>query len=260
MKMNDLLKPEEISVIVGVNPALYSYQRPERDMLARTIKDAGYTVEETHLAWPRDHYVMIDRKYVIAKNDGVVGEGGGFQVCDEFILVSSSLFRDNRDKFSVAKDVKKFYPKQRVHVVPAGYDPVKGKRKSYCLEHIDLTCLLVPSKKLLFVDENFYESITDFERVAEIEGLTLIPYKPKPDVSYNYFPLNCLVLPSNEDEILFANKNTQSLVLLLKEHDLTVVEIDMNLAPRKTEGSIRCCTNVKLKKTPIKKLLDYNGI
>ncbi|MBI5064651.1 hypothetical protein HZA97_00305 [Candidatus Woesearchaeota archaeon] len=188
------------------------------------------------------------------------GEGGCFNLGQDFLLVSERIFDEKytSDKLAIEEEAKKHYPQTRFNVVPVGcnHDAIYGQE---LFRHIDLTCLLIPSKKLLFVDENFYDdphARMRFERIAEKEDLTLKFHKPHPEISFQYYPLNCLLLPSANGEIIFANSNDASFIRLLNLYNLDVVEVSMTQAPKR-RGSIRCCTNVKKPETPLKDLIDY---
>ncbi len=250
-----------IEVVVGIEPRGYGEQWKERDALAQKIHDAGFVVRGVPVDWPRDHYVYYRGGYVLEKKVLQFGEGGCFNLGNDFLLVSERIFNGKyiSDKLAIEAAGKKQYPNTRFHSVPVGCNPGAIYGQEY-LRHIDLTCLLIPSRKLLFVDENFYDdphARIRFERIAEKEDLTLIFHKPHPEVSFNYYPLNCLVLPSGEGrEIIFANSNDPSFIKLLRAKGLDVVEVCMTQTPKK-RGSIRCCTNVKRPETHLRDLIDY---
>ncbi|MBI4919048.1 hypothetical protein HY837_03900 [archaeon] len=248
---------EDFVVLVGVHPNHYPEQWGEREELAQKISDAGFKVQEVPVSWPRDHYVFTRGRYVIEKKHGEAGEGGCFNFCDDFVLVSNNVFRDKSDKLAIKEKIQPFYPKQRVHVIPAGCDPsIHYRDPDHILDHTDLTSLLIHSKKLLFVDESFYDDVYTFENIAYKEELCLVRYASHVR-SCNFYALNCLVLPKNGREIVFANRNTPYFVNLLRKYGLEVVEVNMSIAPREKQGSIRCCTNTKKPETPLEELLDF---
>ncbi len=258
---NSVKKSEDSVVLVGIHPGIYSNQWREREGLARKISDAGFKVEEVPVAWPRDHYVFTNGRYVLEKKYGEAGVGGFINYCDDFLIVSERIFGEHKSSSEIKERVRECYPKHRIHIVPAGLNPLEYGRNDDCIvEHTDLTSLLIPSKKLLFVDESFYDSFHAFERAADKEDLTLVRYS-SPDIrSCDFFALNCLVLPKNGREIVFVNKNTPSFVKLLRKYDLEVIEVGMSIAPREKWGSIRCCTNTKKPETPLNELLNFKRV
>ncbi len=244
----------------------YVLEAHERERVALAIEEQGFVVERTFIAWPRDHYVFCDGRYVIQKQfkDRArrgCGEGGYFQLAQNFVLVSERVLGIGEYPQCIAFTVGKQYPGKRVHVVPVGYQ--KRRTHDQRLDHIDLTCLLIPSRKLLLADKSVYQSSAAevrhveqyFQSIAEQERLLFQWYEPENDVS-KFFPLNCLVLPKGNDEIVIANKNTPCLTRLLQKHDLSVIEVDVQVAPQMSLGSIRCFTNTKDDTKSLVELLD----
>ena len=94
----------------------------------------------------------------------------------------------------VKKRAERSYPGRRVHVLPAGYNSgmaglLDGGSE---VDHIDLPCLLVPSRNLLIVDQSFYN---DWRSKRELAGggimmdqgihmLDLFRYKKMPQTEY----------------------------------------------------------------------------
>ena len=254
-------------VVVGTQVYQSYYEEAhERERVARVIEEQGYAVVRTFIPWPRDHYVFYDGRYVIKKEfkdrarQGC-GEGGYFQLAQDFVLVSERVLGISEDHECVAYTVGKQYPGKRVHVVPVGYQ----KRRTYDqrLDHIDLSCLLIPSRKLLLADKSLYQSFAAevkhvepyFQKIAEQESLLFVWYEPE-GTARNLFPLNCLVLPKENDEIVFANKNAPCLTRLLQTYDLAVIEVDVQIAPQMSLGSIRCITNTKDNRKTLVELVD----
>ncbi len=261
---------DDISVVVGIDSQYDDEESEEREKLADIIEENGYMVERTSVAWPRDHYVFIDGKYLIRKEIGSCGEGGYFHVDKNFVLVSERL-KLNENKPDLKKTfsaVEKYYPDKRIHIIPTGYDherTIPFVKDPNFEDHIDLTCLLIPSKKLLIVDQNFYDGIAFefikriFTNIADIEDLNLEFYKPSNrKLSFEYYPLNCLVLSYKDSEMVFVNKRARSLIKLLKKYDIDVVGVAMDKAPE-LGGSIRCCTNIKDNTKTLDDLLDYEN-
>ena len=263
------------SVVVGTHSGRHRNQWKERVELAKTIEDNGYRVETTNEPWPRDKYVFSDGDYLIKRTlKGLyqrVGEGGFFQFGKDFVLVPDRFLymrpplrrlsdyrrpdgaKVKRKDITDAKNiVQKLHPEKRIYVVPTGLDPT-GKAMAYefpgWMLHLDMTCLV--TEDYLFLDNSFYN--TDytkgakkkFKKIAKEEDLEFILYNPRSDVGYNYFPLNCLILPSNGGELLVANKRARSFTNLLTKLGVDFVEADMDRTPRDSKGSIRCCTNIK---------------
>lgn len=247
---------KNFSVVVGVGRE-DDEGHEERENLAKTIEELGYTVERVEEYWPRDHWVFWKGKYFTKKEVGRCGEGGYFNLGHDFVIVSEKLLEG---KYKAAREdvyaeVKKYYVQGRAYVAPVGYKPrfMSQIFRYDELSHIDLTCLLIPSRDLLFVDQSFYDKNKRryknarkiFKEIADVEGLSLKFYKSDSDESYRYFPLNCLVIPySQKNELVVINRRTRPFVDLLKEYRIDMAEVDMVDTP-KLDGSIRCCTNVK---------------
>ncbi|MBI2673599.1 hypothetical protein HYX19_05020 [Candidatus Woesearchaeota archaeon] len=260
----------DLSVVVGVDSKYDDEESEEREKLADKIEEKGYNVERTSVAWPRDHYVFIGGNYLIRKEIGSCGEGGYFHASRNFVLVSERLnLKENKpDLKKTFSAVEKYYPDKRIHIIPTGYDHeriIPFVKDPNFEDHIDLTCLLIHSKKLLIVDQSFYDGLSFefvkriFTNIAESEDLSLEFYKPSNrKLSFEYYPLNCLVLPYRDSEIVFVNKRAHSLIKLLKKYNLEVVSITMNKAPE-LGGSIRCCTNIKDNTKTLDDLLDYDN-
>jgi hypothetical protein len=256
---------KEYKIVVGITSPENGFLYKERENLARTIEELGFDVERTSVAWPRDHYVFQDDKYLVKKDIGPCGEGGFFQLGKDIVLVSERLFGHFSpiDEKKIYREVKKHNSNKRVYIVPTGYDPqdVSMIHGPNWIDHIDLTCLLIPTKKLLVVDESFYEEEyhkREFEQIAKKEDLQLEFYNPKSEASFDYYPLNCLILPNDGEEIIIANQKVGSFVKLLKKYELKVVEVKMTETPKMCGGSIRCCTNLKHNEISLDNLLDFD--
>ena len=260
------MESKEISVVVGLGGEEYKSQRKEREALAKKIKSLGFEIETTEVGWPRDHYIFEDGKYVIKKDIGPCGEGGCFRFGKNIVLVSERLFGHytcvNTQK--IYWDVNKFYPNKKIYILPTGYNSKNNSilRGPSWVDHIDLTCLIIPSKNLFFVDKRFYDYTSAekaFKEIAKQENLELEFYEPNKRANMDYYPLNCLLLPSkNGEEIILANKKDKYFLELLKKHKLNFEEISMSKTPTESMGSINCCTNTKYKETPLDELLDFD--
>lgn len=257
---------EELIVVVGTNLQGYcDAQLAEREQLAQKIEKCGFKVERVSVAWPRDHYTFNDGSYVIKKIHGKPGEGGYFNFGREFVLVSERLFGHYSpvELGKVKRAVELHYPYKRIHIGPTGYDPeeISLLYGPDWVDHIDLTCLAIPSKRLLFVDRNFYErqiSRDFFSGVALQEDYQIIFHDSAPRTSIRYFPLNCLVIPcQNGEEVVFANKRVPSFLKLLEKHKVNFETVDFKVTPGHT-GSIRCCTNLKDETISLEELIDFD--
>lgn len=265
---------EGINVVAAIcGDTTYGRQANEEiRRLASKIKKCGFDVEYAYHPWPRDKYVYCDGRYVTKP----AGEGGSVQIGNGFLLVSEKLFYapktydyyakheiQNINPAKVKTRAEKSYPGRRVHVLPAGYNP--GRAGSLNggadVDHIDLTCLLVPSRDLLIVDQSFYrinhfdyDPKKEFHEVAEKENLKLEFYNPHSLSSYKYYPANCLILPGEKnEEIVFANSNVKPFLRLLNKYDIKFIEVDFKYSPE-IGGSIRCRTNVKDKRKSLDSL------
>ncbi|MEK6816859.1 MAG: hypothetical protein AABY09_04555 [Nanoarchaeota archaeon] len=254
---------EDISVVVGTYDETRT-GRAERESLARIIERHGFKVERAPIAWPMDLYVYCDGKYV----HGTAGEGGCVHLGDGYLIASENMFIDPESHIRADAEamMRPHYPGRRVHSMPAGYNAAEAGMLESCsiIDHIDMTSLLIPSRGLLLVDQSFYRRNMWYgenpkRRIAEIaekESLTLEYYNPSSNSSSRYFPMNCLVLPWKKgEEIVFANSNVKPFLRLLNKYDITFAEVDFKYTPQHMLGSIRCCTNVKKRKTEIYRLL-----
>ncbi|MBI5065960.1 hypothetical protein HZA97_07000 [Candidatus Woesearchaeota archaeon] len=255
---------EKLIVVVGTNLQGYcDAQLAEREQLAQKIEECGFRVERVSVAWPRDHYTFHDGSYAIKKIHGKPGEGGYFNFGREFVLVSERLFGHYTpvDFGKIQREVELHYPYKKIHIVPTGYDPdeISALNGPMWIDHVDLTCLTIPSKRLLFVDKNFYteqKSRDSFSGIASQEDYQIVFHDSAPKSSFKYFPLNCLVLPcQNGEEVVFANKRVPSFLKLLEKYKINFETVDFKITPGHT-GSIRCCTNSKDETMSLDELLD----
>ena len=291
---------DSLQVIVGVKGGMHS--KPEREQLADCIESLGFSTKRANAHWPRDHFVRVADTYVVVREQGMCGEGGLIHLGPEYMLVSELLLRRSyfqcseedvrKDTSAVVARMNECYPGKRIHVVPVGCSDV-GRKESYknsynyknykdyrfyCgvhgdryewhwHRHIDLTTLLIPSRRLLVVDANFYENeyykstiqsdpFEKFRCVAEEEGLALELFRPSEVESFWFFPLNCLVLPTQEaGETIVVNDCCPSLETVLQKYDVRIVKTRMYDTPKQL-GSIRCCTNVCDATMQVDELID----
>jgi hypothetical protein len=239
--------PEDLTVLVGA----YYQNTPwtkERFALAEAISKRGFQVEIIEGCWPRDSYVFHNGHYVSREENQHYGEGGLFRLGLDYMLVSEALFEKRVISEGRARyRLNEFFPGTRIHFVPFGPHPEQLDASQH--GHIDLSVLLLPQDKLLVVDKAFYVGVRDYKKkfgqVAEAEGLDLHFYD---SCARNFwqedYPLNCLVLPTNEGEVVFANQKTPHFVRLLRERGVEVITIPFVESPRHG-GSINCATNVK---------------
>ncbi len=245
---------QDFSVVVGVAEPSWGQYHKERIELADKIKKEGFKVERVKALWPRDRYVFIDGRYLTRSEAGFCSEGGYFSFGKDFLLVSERMFKDKKkngakeESFElngekILEKAKTFFPEKRVYLTPL------GTTYREIFQHIDLTTLVIPSRDLLIVDGYFHSNhfcskkgIEEFEAIADAEHLTLEIFEPQENGLL--FALNCLVLPYNNDEIVFSNARTPSFSKLLKKYDLKNVRIDFPSNPF-MRGSIHCCTNTK---------------
>ena len=272
---------ESLTVLVGIHED--TDMTFERKHLAEHITAHKFFVKPVKVYWPRDYFVRSDKKYVVCRQHGACGEGGAIHVGSEYVLVSEQLFnrRDfpwtkedaQKNEEEIKKRIKEHYPNKRIHIVPVGRSQnneigreINGILYAKLFRHIDITTLLVPSRKLLIIDENFYDNkyctirkddpFKKFRQIAVQENLTLELFKPSMKESFLYYPLNCLILPTQETgEVVVVNGYVPSLVSLLKKYDLQIITVNMSESP-KLGGSIRCCTNVYDYSRPLSQLLD----
>ncbi len=278
---------QSVQVIVGVRGGKDS--KPERERLADCIEAQGFLTKRVNVHWPRDHFVRVAGRYVVLRKEGMCGEGGIIHVGPDYLFVSELLLRRSYSQWSeedVQKDIsavvarmKECYPEKRIHVIPAGCSPMYRdftfNRLGMSLlwhwhRHIDLTTLLVPSRKLLVVDTNFYENewyastikgdpFEQFRCIAEKEGLNLELFRPSEIESSWFFPLNCAVLPTQEaGETVIMNECGPSIETVLQKYDLRIVKTRMYDTPKEL-GSIRCCTNICDDTVQVNELIDETG-
>jgi len=246
---------KEYSVVVGVYNADTSAGRQHLG-LAEALAKEGFKVEIAPCQYPRDRYLFHQDRYCTKKDHLGISEGGMFLAGEDYLLVSKKLpyfgwkeLKLSREEREAAfRQIETFFPNTRIYPVSSG---VPGESIGpISAGHIDPGVMLLPRSKILIVDRCVYVGIPhyqeEFEEMAEAEGLE-VKFYSNPDVeedSYENFPLNCLVLPKGDSEIIFANSKTPSFVRLLRNLDLEVRTVPFHHSTT-WGGSIHCATNTK---------------
>ncbi len=227
--------------------------------IIEAIKNEGFRVKSAGNGrqWPREHYVCYNGKYIRrGENSGPnwnpFGEGGNLRFGDEFLLVSDRVYdSDNmrrqlgeqidyeKVKQLIIQEGEKQFPRTRIHVAPTGYFH-KGKGH----EHIDMFTLLLPKNRVLILDTHFGKcagKAKEYDEIAEAEQLKLIRYDGSQDGVW--YPLNSLVLPDGNSDIVFTDSKALSLIKLLEQEGIKSIGVDM---PQHTypAGKINCQTNI----------------
>ncbi len=251
---------EDMSVVVGVCPNASLFFREEREGLARMIEDCGYNVQRVNDSWPRDRYIFYDGRYLTKRDAGTLGEGGYFQFAPDFILVSDLLLGGVPSRSLAEREVSSYFPSKHVYGIHCGECRSSSGDKAQPIGHIDLTCLVIPSRRLLIFDSvlhrlGAFENIRNyFFGIGERENYSVEFYESKE--SFKLYPLNCLVLPNNNDgELVFANRCDSGFLGLLSRYDVEFVTVPVHCTPMESGGSIRCCTNIKELSKPINELI-----
>ncbi len=256
-----------VTVVVGswVSPlGKHTPEQQEVDGLAKAIEDAGFPVERTDYNWVRNAWVYVSHsgrragRYVLnrcidGKDDGDGwADGGNIYIGRGFILAANHLFADSQQ----AARGEKHYPGMRIRRMP-----VPPPEYHYNTpEHLDLSCLLVPSAALLIIYKKYYDdrSVGAFSDIAHEEGLSLEFHEcPKNLHEFQYpilWPTNCLVVPRRRGDIVFANSTTPEFTEILRKYGVDVVEVPVAHI-QDYGGSIRCTTNLKRSETPLSELI-----
>ncbi len=229
--------------------------------LAAAIRGVGFSVLEVRQLWPRDHYVLHNgvyvRRNVPNQRYNPFGEGGYLREGDGYHLIAScaGVFDTTFSAFEfsgLAGEEKKreanhalitaaqaFFPGTRIHVIPTG---------KYCGRghvHLDLSTLLLPQSRLLFIDSHFNHYAAtgnDVDSIGKQEGLEVIRYDGSRDGVW--YPLNAPVLRRPGEEFVFVDKAASSLISLLRERHLAVIPVDMPTPSSKPSGRLNCMVNV----------------
>jgi len=207
--------------------------------------------------WPRDHYVYFQGRYIASGSPGSIdgnpfGEGGNVLTGSDFLLVSDSIYVNDhiarhlpehptyeQIKKAILKEGEVHHPSAKIHVVPSGYfHGGKGH------DHIDMFCLLLPRRKLLLLDTYYGKKAgktREYDVIAEAEGLTLIRYDGSQDKVW--YPLNALVLPTENSDVVVVDDRALSLIKLLQDNEVDTIEVEM---PQHSfpGGKINCQTNI----------------
>jgi len=249
---------KNLGIAVGYG---FDFKLGGQEKICSALKNRGYSVKKVNEAWPRDKYVFFKDKYVLAGEEGafgnVFGEGGNIQTGKGFVLVSDNAFYFNnikskvdfdklkRDKsyYNSAKEIiikegKKSY-NARIHVAPTG-----DFQGNVAQGHIDLFTLLLPNKKILIFDKHFGKSANldrDYNAIAEKECLEFIEYDGSKDGVW--YPLNSLILPNEESEVIVMDSKAKFLQKLLNKKGVETILVDM---PQRNypAGKINCQTNI----------------
>lgn len=248
----------DLGIIVGKG---FDFKLGGQEQISSGLKSRGYFVKEVDEAWPRNDYVYFNGKYVLEENGNsgnVFGNGGMVQKGEDFLLVSDAgfFYNDFKSKvqFNRLNIDKEYYEKSknlildkgkkqfnaRIHIAPTGTF-FNGKINN---GDIDLFTLLLPKEKLLIFDTYFGKNANfhkDYNKISEKEGLKLIEYEGSQDNVW--YPLNALVIPSRDKEVVVLDKNAKSLIKLLEKKNVNIIPVDI---PQRDHpaGKINCQTNV----------------
>ncbi len=223
--------------------------------LAAAISGQGFKIVISKHTWPRDAYVKYQGIYIRnyePENQNpwnVFGEGGYFQIGEDYILVSDRVYQDGKSEGRfinsqetvpmeqiIQREAVKYYPTARIHVTPSG-EPHQSHK------HIDMYTLLLSKSNLLILDTHFGGEVVQskkYEAIAEKEGLNLIHYDGSQDSVW--YPLNVLVLPTAQSEIVFLDKKATSLQQLLQKYNIPCIAVELEQTSYPT-GKINCQTN-----------------
>lgn len=241
---------DNIGVIVGTGIG------GQRNIVEALTKEGFQIRSAGSRMWPRDHYVYFNGRYVKSGSPGAIdgnafGEGGNVLTGNGFLLVSDMAYLKEhifgslpgeptyeQIKEAIASEGRKYHSEARIHVAPTGYFH-GGKGHS----HIDMFSLLLPQRKILLLDTYHGKGAgkaKEYDAIAEMEGLKLIRYDGSQDGVW--YPLNSLVLPTGDREVLVVDDKAKSLVSLLQDEGIKSisVEIPQHSFPA---GKIRCQTN-----------------
>lgn len=224
--------------------------------IVEALSDAGLSVCTTDMMWPRDHYVSFQGNYLVSGSPGSItgnpyGEGGKIITGENSVLVSDMahvhvdvskrisrpLTKENAYQV-VKEEGEKYFSGAQVHVAPSGYFH-NGKGHS----HIDMFTLLLPKRKVFFLDTHFAKgagTAREYDEIAEQEGWKLIRYDGKQDDVW--YPLNAFTCTREDTDIALIDKKAKSLATLLMDKGVKVLETEMP-QHQHPMGKIRCQTN-----------------
>lgn len=254
---------EELGVLVGYG---FDFECGGQNNICAALRNRGYFVKPISEPWPRDKYVLFNKKYIpseeLDSSGNVFGDGGNVQLGKDFVLVSDNAFYFNeikkdvdfqrlikdRDYYESSKKIISNKGKEqynvRVHVAPTGYFFGNSSAQG----HIDLFTLLLPTSKVLIFDKYFGKDANvnyDYNKICEKEGIKFLEYDGSKEGIW--FPLNSLVLPNSQKEKVVIDSNARLLNRLLDKEGVERVLVDM---PQRNypAGKINCQTNLFLLK------------
>ncbi|HLC96567.1 MAG TPA: hypothetical protein VJH97_04550 [Candidatus Nanoarchaeia archaeon] len=215
------------------------------------LRDAEYDVVSTGRAWPRDHYVYFNGRYIKSGSPGSIdgnpfGEGGNIVPGHGFLLVSDMVHLHkqvstppqptySQIKEAILAEGRRQFPDTRIYVAPTGY--FHGSKGH---SHIDMFTLLLPVRRLLIVDTYFGKgagTAREYDAIAEQEALRLIRFDGSADGVW--YPLNGLVLSG---DITAVDRKAKSLIRLLADEGVPIIRVDMPQHEHPA-GKINCQTN-----------------
>ena len=234
----------------------------ETDLIARTLQGRGYDVERCRRYWPRNHWVYDSEKHITQKERGWLGDGGQIILADKFVLVS-----DLRDYPSPRPSLPEIYSTasvsseisllKKIYAKPAIFVPYTREYHGIFIRDIDMSCLVIDSRKTLIVDKTLLLKMHPESFIKEI-------FEPLNDYKYNlimhdsggadekeYFPCNCFI----DGEFVLSTSCAPKFIKLLKSLDLDIEAIPIQHLQH-CQGSIRCSTNKKSKDVPLEELFD----
>src|SRR3989344_2490094 len=243
---------EQIEVLVGTG---IGGQRNILDAIGKQ----GFKTKHVGCLWPRDQYVYFNGNYIFrgeGSNENHFGEGGYFRFGNDYVLIGGGLidlvtkykFRDilgmegnsKKEEATVGliQETKKHFDGFSIHVVPTGGFRGRGHN------HLDMSVLLLPKKRILIVDtyfNHFASTGTEIDQIGEREKLKVIRYDGSQDEVW--YPLNSLVLDKNGNDLVFIDSKADSLKRLLERENVAFVDIEMP-QHQHPSGKINCQTNI----------------
>ncbi len=242
--------PDKNSTIVLVGTGMHKPNQralvsalEHRDIPTEALEHQWYIHSLINYCWPRNAYFFYNGKHIQYIDYNMPIQGGQAHAGNDFLIVSDGVYKKPKtwlSKETNQKELKEYAQRAfgaRVHIVDC--DMGESTRIG---GHIDYFSMLLPKRRIFVVDTytgSRYVGSPSYRNAAEAEGFEYVEFE---DRECN-FPLNCLVLPQNGDDVVFYDARARKLGEFFDEKGVDSVAVE--LPYDNAHGKIQCCTNIK---------------
>ena len=241
----------DLTVIVGGG------YLPDQEAILVALDRNGFNAVPVKPHYPRGLHVYHKGRYFLQRNYEAYADGGFVQCGTDFMLWSDDAIRNKKDlkpwetpvdasalRRMQKTELQEIYP-ERIYVLPTGtfsslrhHTSTTGQTVAV-LRHLDYFALLLPMRRRLIIDTRAgKEAIDDPDFLSALEEAGLQPLFYEPDDIYH--PLNDLVLPKGDTDIVFYDAAAKKLARILDGLNVESVPISICNNP---VGKIHCKTN-----------------